>query len=171
MGCHAQAPAWDHVPCAPTFPTGDSQDDLVAVNQAAGQKKGDPAAQSGYWAAVQAAAADANNIHSAAVGSKPSPAAPRVSSHQAGPNDSPHTGSHKSDLQRTKDRLQAMYTGGLVLPVPFLRAAGAHPLALLGSQAARRSQAPAEVDLGLLPTSPGASWEALLNTLQPQHCF
>ncbi|GAX75530.1 hypothetical protein CEUSTIGMA_g2973.t1 [Chlamydomonas eustigma] len=140
---------------------GDSQDDLLDLKQAVAatpQNSRGPAVQSGYWAAVQAAAADVGNIHSAAAaaGGKASPVVPHLAgSHQAGPYDSPAI-SHKSDLQRTKDRLQAMYTGGLVLPVPFLRAAGAHPLALLDSKAAtRRSQLNAEVDLGLLPAPSG----------------
>lgn len=37
----------------------------------------------------------------------------------------------KSEQERARERLLAMYEGGLVIPVPFLRAAHAQPLALL----------------------------------------
>lgn len=38
----------------------------------------------------------------------------------------------QSDVQNLIDKLHNMYTGGAVVPLPFLKAADAAPLALLG---------------------------------------
>jgi hypothetical protein len=48
----------------------------------------------------------------------------------------------KDERARAKERLHGLYEGGLVVTTPFLRAANAQPLALLG------------------PNGGGAGWEA-----------
>ena len=120
---------------------------------------------SSYWAAVQAAAVDFDQQgggggvgHGPGGGqSHPSPLnnVSRGGGAVAGAGAAP-----RDALQRTKERLLSAYDGGLVVPVPFLPAAGAQPLALLDCLAARggrSGQAPpaASVDFGLLPTASG----------------
>lgn len=41
----------------------------------------------------------------------------------------------QSDVRKLKERLHTIYTGGSVVPLPFLRASDASPLALLSSSA------------------------------------
>ncbi|MEW5309707.1 MAG: hypothetical protein WDW38_001571 [Sanguina aurantia] len=74
-----------------------------------------PSSGGGYMAAVKAAAADAHKER----GGMTSPDKP------SGPQ------TPKNELDKAKERVHAMYEGGLVLHAPFLKAAHVQPLALL----------------------------------------
>ena len=144
-------------------------------NSSQQQQQQQPPAEGGevssYWAAVQAAAVDFDHQGGGGGGggggaghgpgggqSHPSPLN-NVS--RGGGGAAGAAGAAPRDaLQRTKERLLSAYDGGLVVPVPFLPAAGVQPLALLDCLAARggrSGQAPpaASVDFGLLPTASG----------------
>eukprot|EP00200_Dunaliella_tertiolecta_P007941 CAMPEP_0202376780 /NCGR_PEP_ID=MMETSP1127-20130417/7194_1 /ASSEMBLY_ACC=CAM_ASM_000462 /TAXON_ID=3047 /ORGANISM="Dunaliella tertiolecta, Strain CCMP1320" /LENGTH=687 /DNA_ID=CAMNT_0048974661 /DNA_START=146 /DNA_END=2209 /DNA_ORIENTATION=- len=99
--------------------------------QPSGGEGGEGAGTSSYLAAVRAAAAEAKPRE----GNQPGMEAEVAVRPVAAPPP-------KDERARTKERLRGIYEGGLVVTAPFLRAAQAQPLALLG------------------PSGGGAGWEA-----------
>ncbi|GLI65631.1 hypothetical protein VaNZ11_009201, partial [Volvox africanus] len=76
-------------------------------------------ADGGYMAAVRAAAVEVQH-----------------GDRHARPAESPAAGGHQptpqqNEVERVRERLQAIYDGGLVVPLPFFKASQAQPLALL----------------------------------------
>ncbi|PNW80428.1 hypothetical protein CHLRE_07g317300v5 [Chlamydomonas reinhardtii] len=96
----------------------------------------------GYLAAVRAAAAEAHHRDKHARGSdSPATAAPAPA---------------LSEMERVRERLHAIHDGGLVLPLPFLKAEQAQPLALLNPYGA----GPVPVGLGGSSGPAGQSGQA-----------
>lgn len=124
---------------------------------------------SSYWAAVQAAAD--NNSRGGGDGGQAGgrPADPHLSPFLfggggGGQGDAAKLMKRNDPLARTKDRLFSAYDDGSVIPVPFLSAAGAQPLALLdclaatprgGTSTAATSSIPPGLNMGLLPMASG----------------
>lgn len=74
---------------------------------------------------------------------------------QGAPTAAPTT----SELDRVRDRLHAICDGGLVLPLPFLRAAEAQPLALLGGWGAAAGAGGPQQQTSVWGTAAGAGAE------------
>ncbi|KAG2450362.1 hypothetical protein HYH02_004867 [Chlamydomonas schloesseri] len=121
-------------------------DDTVAAGAGGGgggveRSGGSDGDGGGYLAAVRAAAAEAQHRDKHARGlDSPAAAAPAPA---------------LSEVERVRERLHAIHDGGLVLPLPFLKAEQAQPLALLNPYGA----GPVPVGLGA-PVGSGAAPQA-----------